>query len=78
MIKNVTRLYGALGLAADDARAQAFLFYSFVFGQSLIFLEQGGRPRDRLLAICATRLTEIEHTNARPGGLTRLQQLRQS
>jgi hypothetical protein len=62
-LKNVTRLYGALGLAADDARAQAFLFYSFVFGQSLIFLDQGDRRRDRLLAACAARLTEIEPTD---------------
>jgi AcrR family transcriptional regulator len=65
-LKNVTRLYGALGLAADDARAQAFLFYSFVFGQSLIFLQQSGPRRDRLLATCAARLTEVERADATP------------
>ena len=46
------------------ARARAFLFYSIVFGQSLIFLEQGGRRHHRLLATCAARLTEIERADA--------------
>ncbi|MBR1222023.1 TetR/AcrR family transcriptional regulator [Bradyrhizobium sp. U87765 SZCCT0131] len=57
-LKNVERLYATAGLDADEARARAFLFYSFVFGQGLIQLDaRGPRRRDRLLEICATLLT---------------------
>src|SRR5262249_44767798 len=33
-LKNVTQLYRATGLEAEEAEAQAFLFYCFVFGQN--------------------------------------------
>src|SRR5262249_56453794 len=33
-LKNVTRLYRATGLEPEEAEAQAFLFYCFVFGQN--------------------------------------------
>ena len=57
-LKNVAKLYAAAGLSADDARARAFLFYSFVFGQSLIQLEADSpRRRARLLDACAALLT---------------------
>jgi AcrR family transcriptional regulator len=57
-LKNVAKLYGAAGLSADDARARAFLFYSFVFGQSLIQLDADSpRRRARLLDACASLLT---------------------
>ncbi|WP_315837496.1 TetR/AcrR family transcriptional regulator [Bradyrhizobium prioriisuperbiae] len=57
-LKNVAKLYGAAGLSADDARARAFLFYSFVFGQSLIQFEADSpRRRARLLDACAALLT---------------------
>lgn len=57
-LKNVAKLYGAAGLSVDDARARAFLFYSFVFGQSLIQLEADSpRRRARLLDACAALLT---------------------
>src|ERR1700749_1275692 len=36
-LKNVAPLYRATGLDAEAAEAQAFLFYCFVFGQSLLF-----------------------------------------
>src|SRR6185369_3361876 len=42
-LKNVGHLYRATGLAPEEADAQAFLFYCFVFGQSLLFLERGPR-----------------------------------
>ncbi|MGO4715845.1 TetR/AcrR family transcriptional regulator [Bradyrhizobium sp. 2TAF24] len=59
-LKNVERLYVAAGLGADDARARAFLFYSFVFGQGLIQLEtKGPRHRDRLVEACALLLTDL-------------------
>ena len=60
-LKNVAKLYGAAGLSADDARARAFLFYSFVFGQSLIQLDQDSpRRRDRLLEACTALLTDTD------------------
>jgi AcrR family transcriptional regulator len=49
-LRNVGHLYRATGLAAEEADAQAFLFYCFVFGQSLLFLERGPRKRAQLLA----------------------------
>ena len=55
-LKNVGQLYRASGLAPEDAEAQAFLFYCFVFGQSLLFLERGQRKRAQLIARSAEKL----------------------
>jgi hypothetical protein len=55
-LKNVGQLYRASGLAPEDAEAQAFLFYCFVFGQSLLFLERGQRKRAQLIAKSAEKL----------------------
>lgn len=55
-LKNVGHLYRATGLPAEEADAQAFLFYCFVFGQSLLFLEHGPRRRAQLLAKSAETL----------------------
>ena len=49
-LKNVGHLYRATGLPAGEADAQAFLFYCFVFGQGLLFLERGPRKRAQLVA----------------------------
>jgi AcrR family transcriptional regulator len=49
-LKNVGHLYRATGLAMEEADAQAFLFYCFVFGQSLLFIERGPRKRAQLVA----------------------------
>ena len=57
-LKNVAQLYRATGLEADDADARAFLFYCFVFGQSLLFLERGMRKRSTLIAKSAERLLD--------------------
>ena len=44
----------------EEADAQAFLFYCFVFGQSLLFLERGPRKRAQLVAKSAeTLLREV-------------------
>ena len=59
-LKNVGQLYRAAGLAAEEADAQAFLFYSFIFGQSLLFLEKGLRRRAQLVAKSAGKLVEDE------------------
>jgi AcrR family transcriptional regulator len=59
-LKNVAQLYGKLGLAVEDAQAWAVLLYSFIFGQSLLFLEQTPRKRASLIAACAYVLTEAK------------------
>jgi AcrR family transcriptional regulator len=57
-LKNVARLYRATGLEAEEADAQAFLFYCFIFGQSLLFLERGARKRAQLIAKSAETLLD--------------------
>ena len=59
-LKNVGQLYRATGLADDDADARAFLFYCFIFGQSLLFLERGPRQRAQLIARSAETLLDRE------------------
>ncbi|MBR1201017.1 TetR/AcrR family transcriptional regulator [Bradyrhizobium sp. AUGA SZCCT0240] len=59
-LQNVGQLYRAAGLAAEEAEAQAFLFYCFIFGQSLLFLERGPRKRAQLIAKSAEKLLEDE------------------
>jgi len=49
-LKNVGNLFRATGLPAEEADARAFLFYCFVFGQGLLFLERGPRKRAQLVA----------------------------
>jgi AcrR family transcriptional regulator len=56
----VERLYRKLGLAPKEAQAQAVLFYSFIFGQSLIFLGTASQKRGSLIAACADTLTEVK------------------
>jgi AcrR family transcriptional regulator len=57
-LKNVSRLYRATGFEPDDADAQAFLFYCFVFGQSLVFLDRAQRRRAQLIAKSAEKLLD--------------------
>jgi AcrR family transcriptional regulator len=59
-LKNVGQLYRATGLPGEEADAQAFLFYCFIFGQSLLFLERSPRKRAQLLAKSAEKLIEDE------------------
>ena len=49
---------GATGLLPEQADAQAFLFYCFIFGQSLLFLERGPRKRAQLIAMSAEKLLD--------------------
>src|SRR5882757_3762671 len=55
-LQNVGQLYRAAGLPPEEADAQAFLFYCFVFGQSLLFIERGPRKRAQLIAKSAEKL----------------------
>ena len=57
-LKNVALLYRATGMTADEADAQAFLFYCFIFGQSLLFLQRGPRKRAQLIAKSAEKLVD--------------------
>jgi AcrR family transcriptional regulator len=59
-LKNVAHLYRVTGMSAEQADAQAFLFYCFIFGQSLLFLERGPRKRAQLIAKSAEKLVEGE------------------
>jgi AcrR family transcriptional regulator len=59
-LKNVGQLYRATGLQPEKADAQAFLFYAFIFGQSLLFLERGPRGRAQLIARSAEKLLDDE------------------
>src|SRR5262245_46934450 len=55
-LKNVANLFRATGLPAEEADAQAFLFYCFIFGQGLMFLERTPRKRAQLVAKSAETL----------------------
>jgi AcrR family transcriptional regulator len=57
-LKNVATLYRAAGMTPDEADAQAFLFYCFIFGQSLLFLDRGPRKRTQLIAKAAEKLVD--------------------
>ncbi|WP_027573311.1 TetR/AcrR family transcriptional regulator [Bradyrhizobium sp. WSM1743] len=57
-LKHVGELYRATGLAAEEADAQAFLFYCFIFGQSLLFVESSPRKRSQLVAKSAEKLLD--------------------
>jgi len=59
-LRNVGQLYRATGLPTEEADAQAFLFYCFIFGQSLLFLERGPRKRAQLIAKSAEKLFDHE------------------
>jgi AcrR family transcriptional regulator len=58
-LKVAEKVYRDMGLTPKKARARAALLYSFVFGQSLILLEQTSRERESLTAACAEMLTEF-------------------
>jgi AcrR family transcriptional regulator len=52
-------LFQDAGLSAQDADARAALFYAFLFGQSLMFIDESPRKRANLIAACLKALTEI-------------------
>ena len=58
-LKTVEVVYRRLGLTADKAQSMAVLFYSFIFGQSLLFLDGTRRKQASLLAACTNTLTNV-------------------
>jgi AcrR family transcriptional regulator len=58
-LKNVAALYLALGLEPHEAQARAFMFYSFIFGQSLVQARHGRRRKKQIVADCSGMLTDI-------------------
>jgi AcrR family transcriptional regulator len=59
-LKVVGDLYRATGIGPDESDAEAFLFYCFIFGQSLLFLDRGQRKRTQLIARTARKLLDDE------------------
>jgi len=59
-LRTVAGLYRALGISPAEADGRAVLFYSFLFGQGLLFLDETPRKRAKLLAACADRLMEVK------------------
>jgi|SRR5689334_1712380 len=59
-LKTVGSLYRALGFPAAEAEARAVMFYTFLFGQSLLFFDENPRKRANLVAACARVLMDIE------------------
>jgi AcrR family transcriptional regulator len=57
-LQQLVQLFAKLGLTRDEAETRALLFYSFVFGQSLLFLERENERRKLLTAACASLLIE--------------------
>lgn len=58
-LMKVEGLYRDLGLAAEQAQARAVLFYSFIFGQSLLLLQHPRRKRATLIADCTSALLDV-------------------
>lgn len=52
-------LFQSAGMSAQDAEARAVLFYAFLFGQSLMFINESPRKRASLIAACLKALIEI-------------------
>jgi AcrR family transcriptional regulator len=50
-LKTASLLYRKLGLSAPDADARAVLFYAFLFGQSLLFLDGPARRLANLMCV---------------------------
>jgi AcrR family transcriptional regulator len=52
-------LFQSAGMSAQDADARAVLFYAFLFGQSMMFIDESPRKRANLIAACIKALTDI-------------------
>jgi hypothetical protein len=59
-LEKASLLYRELGLTMEEAQSRAVLLYSFIFGQSLLFLDAPSRRRASLVASCVSALTNVE------------------
>lgn len=57
-LRCVSELFAALNVGPDEAFARAFLFYSFIFGQSLLVCDRTDPTFIRARDICARLLVE--------------------
>jgi AcrR family transcriptional regulator len=57
-LKVAEKIYRDMGLTPKRARARAILLYSFVFGQSLILLDQTSAEYANLTAVCTDFLAQ--------------------
>jgi AcrR family transcriptional regulator len=58
-LKSVAKLYGTMGLSPQHAEARAVLFYAYIFGQGMLFLDPSPRKRANLVTACADVLTSL-------------------
>jgi AcrR family transcriptional regulator len=65
-LEMVRSLYAACGLSPDEAEARAFLFYCFVFGQSLLFLPGSASAKRRLLASSIEQIAAVGSETPNP------------
>jgi len=57
-VKLVSPLYLSMGFSPEQAEARALLFYSFLFGQSLLLFGTPRARRKTLIQACAALLTQ--------------------
>jgi AcrR family transcriptional regulator len=59
-LKTVSALYRQMGLSTAEADARALLLYAFLFGQSLMMVDESPRRRANLMAACSRIITTTE------------------
>jgi AcrR family transcriptional regulator len=57
-VKLVAPLYRSMGYSSEQADARALLFYSFLFGQSLLLVGTPRARREALIEACTAALTQ--------------------
>jgi AcrR family transcriptional regulator len=57
-VRLVTPLYRTMGFSSEQAEARALLFYSFLFGQSLLLVGTSPARRKALIQACADALIQ--------------------
>ena len=55
-LASVAGLYEQLGYEACEAKAQGVIFYAFIFGQGLLFLDAPPAARESMIEACADAL----------------------
>ena len=58
-LASVAALYALLGFSETDAQARGVLFYTFIFGRGLLFLEGPPQEHEALIEACAAALADV-------------------